>query len=190
MPASALLPELAKLTYEDFCGFPADGKRHELVDGEHFMSPAPNLKHQVVIGSLFVALTSYLRGNSVGRAFVAPVDVVLSDFDVVEPDLVFVLRERFAILTEANVQGAPDLVVEVLSESTRRHDLVTKRRLYGRFGVREYWVIDPVIDTVLIFTLEGSTLERRAELELEAGSVLTSALLPGLKLPLAAIFEG
>lgn len=189
MPAAALLPEIAKLTYEDFCTFPADGKRHELIDGEHFMSPAPNLKHQMIVGNLFAAFRDYLRAKPVGRVLLAPVDVVLSDFDVVEPDLVFVASDRLGILTEANIQGAPDLVVEVLSESTRRHDLVTKRRLYGRFGVREYWVIDPVVDTVLVFALAGSTLERRAELALEAGESLRSELLPGFELPLAAIFE-
>lgn len=189
MPATALLSETSKLTYEDFRGFPADGKRHELVDGEHFMSFSPPLRHQAVLGNLAAALDGQVRTSGLGRALLGPVDVVLSAFDVVEPDLVFVTTERLGILTEANIQGAPDLVVEVLSESTRRHDLVTKRRLYGRFGVEEYWVIDPVVDTVIVFTLAGTNLERQAELALEAGDRLTSTLLPGFELPLAALFE-
>ncbi len=189
MPATAPLPETSKLTYEDFRDFPADGKRHELVDGEHFMSPAPYLKHQRLVGNLYEALKRYLRGNPIGQIFLSPVDVVLSEFDVVEPDLAFVSNARRDILTEANIQGAPDLVVEVLSDSTRWHDLVTKRRLYGRFGVREYWVVDPVVDSVLVFGLAGFTLERRAELALEARDVLTSEILPGFALPLTELFE-
>jgi Uma2 family endonuclease len=190
MPTTAALPATSKLTYEDFCTLPTDGKRHELVDGEHFMSPAPSLRHQGILGRLFVALQLFLREHPLGVAFIAPVDVVLSDFNVVEPDLVFVSAARAGTLTEANIQGAPDLVVEILSEPTRRHDLQTKRRLYERFGVREYWVVDPVLDTVMVFHLSGVRLERSAELTLEAGAVLASAVLPGFELPLAAIFEG
>ncbi len=181
--------ETSKLTYEDFCTFPKDGRRHELLGGEHFMSPAPNLRHQQILGNLFAALRTLLQQHRLGKVFVAPVDVVLSAFDVVEPDLVFVSAAGAAVLTEANIQGAPDLVIEVLSESTRRHDLVTKRRLFARFGVREYWVVDPVVDSVIVYILAGGTLERRAELTLEADGVLTSALLPGFTLSLAAVFE-
>lgn len=189
MLATAPLPETSKLTYEDFRDFPADGKRHELIDGEHFMSPAPYLKHQRLVLALGAILREFVKRTGAGEVFVAPVDVVLSDFDVVEPDLAFVSKTRRDILTEANIQGAPDLVVEVLSDSTRRHDLVTKRRLYGRFGVREYWVVDPVVDNVLVFVLAGFTLERRAELALEARDLLKSELLPGFELPLTELFE-
>jgi Uma2 family endonuclease len=108
----------------------------------------------------------------------------------VEPDLLYISRERLAdVLTTANVKGAPDLVVEVASPGTRRRDETIKRRLYERFGVAVYWVIDPDVDTIRIYWREGARFARAAELALESGDTLTTPLLPALELPLVKIFD-
>jgi Uma2 family endonuclease len=186
--ATRPVPEHVKLTVEDFELFPEDGRRHELIDGEHCVTPAPSTRHQIVLGSLHFALWSAVQEQGLGQVFLAPYDVVLSATDVVEPDLLFVSRERLDLLTEKNLRGAPDLVVEVVSESSRRMDEVVKRKLYERFGVREYWVVDPVVETVKVYRLGDDRYERAAELSREDADRLTSPLLPGLDLPLEQLF--
>jgi Uma2 family endonuclease len=110
-----------KLTYDDFLLFPDDGKRHELIDGEHYVTPSPNTKHQRVSSNLHWMLRSYLEGHPIGEVFYAPFDVVFSDFDVVEPDLLYISRERAAeVLTSKHVKGTPDLVIEIGSPGTRK----------------------------------------------------------------------
>jgi Uma2 family endonuclease len=179
-----------KLTYDDFVLFPDDGKRHELIDGEHYVTPSPNRKHQAVALNLAALLWTHLRQHPVGRVFVAPFDVVFSHFDVVEPDILYIGNARGPdVLTAKNVQGAPDLVVEVGSPGTRRRDETLKRQLYERCGVSEYWIVDPDADTVSVFRLVDGRYERADVLELSQGDALRTPLLPGLAMPLAAIFE-
>jgi Uma2 family endonuclease len=179
-----------KLTYEDYLQFPDDGKRHELIDGEHYVTATPNRKHQAVSGNLQGMIWSYLQQHPIGRVFTAPFDVIFSQFDVVEPDLLYLSRERMAqIETSPWVKGAPNLVVEIGSESTRKRDETIKRRLYERFGVSEYWVVDPEIDVIKVYRRVADRFERAAELLLENGDVLTTPILPGLELPLSKIFE-
>ena len=179
-----------KFTYDDFVNFPADGKRHEIIDGEHYVTPSPNLKHQAVSGNLFALLWTHLKQHPLGSVFAAPFDVVFSDLDVVEPDLLYVSRERLEVLTRQHVRGAPDLVVEILSPGTRRTDEITKRKLYERFGVQEYWVVDPDLDAIKIYRRDGTNAFARVEeLSAEAGGVLTTPLLPGWSAPLSEIFS-
>lgn len=180
---------LTRLTYEDLLGFPEDGLRHELIDGDHFVSPSPKIKHQAIVANLLWQIRAHLAHEPQGRVFAAPTDVVLSDIDVVVPDLLFVSAARLAILTADNLTAAPDLVVEVLSDSTRRRDEITKRHLYERFGVEEYWVIDPEIDSVKVYRRSEGRFRRTAEVSLEEGGELTSPLLPGLTIPIARVFE-
>jgi Uma2 family endonuclease len=177
-----------KLTYDDFVHFPDDGQRHELIDGEHVVSPSPNTRHQRVVLHLVTLLHTLVRQHDLGMVFVAPYDVVLSIHDVVEPDLLFVARERLALLTEANLQGAPDLAVEVLSPSNRRQDELRKRDLYERRGVAEYWVVDPEAETVKVFRREGETYGRPLLLSARDGDALDTPLLPGLAVSLAEVF--
>jgi Uma2 family endonuclease len=181
-------PASVKLTYEDFVNFPNDGKRHEIIDGEHYVTPSPNTKHQRISGRLTYALASYLTRNPIGEVFAAPFDVVLSDLDVVEPDLLYISRERGSILTALHVKGTPDLVVEILSAGTRRVDEVTKRKTYERFGVLEYWVVDPELETIKIYRRDGDKFARVAELSVEHEDVLTTPLLPDFAVHLAEIF--
>ena len=178
-----------ELTYEDYLHFPEDGKRHELIEGDHVVTPAPNIRHQTVHANLFRILSAFVHEGELGRVLSAPTDVVLSDTDVVQPDLLFVSRENRERIGEAHVQGAPDLVVEIVSEATRRRDEITKRHLYERHGVTEYWVVDPVVDRVKVFRAgEEGRYERVAELSLEEEGVLESRLFPGLEVPLREIF--
>jgi Uma2 family endonuclease len=180
-----------KLTYDDFVLFPDDGKRHELIDGEHYVTPSPNIRHQLISGDLFGLIWNYLQDHPIGRVFYAPSDVVFSEHDVVVPDLLYLSNERAAqVLTVTNVKGAPDLVIEIASPSTRQRDETIKRHLYERSGVAEYWIIDPDINVVRVYKRTGDGGFRRPiELSREAGDVLTTDLLPGLSLPLARIFR-
>ena len=142
-----------KLTYDDFVLFPDDGKRHELIDGEHYVTPSPNTKHQKVSGNLFLLIGTWLEEHPIGQVFFAPFDVVFSQFDVVEPDLLYMSNGRATeVLTQANVQGTPELVIEIGSPGTRKRDETIKRRLYERAGVSEYWVVDPDLDVVASFS--------------------------------------
>ena len=179
-----------KLTYDDFVLFPDDGKRHELIDGEHYVTAAPNIRHQQILLELAFLIRRWLEDHRVGRVFMAPLDIVLSTFDVVEPDLLYLSHERAAeVLTAQHLRGAPELVVEIGSPSTRQRDETTKRRLYERTGVSEYWFVDPELDVVRVYRREGDRFTRPIELSLEAGDTLTTPLLPGLELPLNRIFR-
>jgi Uma2 family endonuclease len=181
-----------KLTYQDLLGLPEDLLRHELIDGEHYVTPSPNTKHQRVVMNLGWLVRGYLEEHPIGEVFASPLDIVLSKFDVVEPDLLYISRERLERhLNDRNLAAAPELVIEVLSPSTRRRDEGVKHRLYERYGVLEYWRIDPVSDAVKVFHLVEGRFVLQAELSLQAGSpapVLTTPLLPGIHLPLDKIF--
>ena len=180
-----------KLTYEDYVLFSEDGKRHELIDGEHYVTPTPVRKHQAIVMNLSGLIWSYLQQHPIGRVFAAPFDVIFSNYDVVQPDLLYISNERAReIETSPWVKGAPDLVVEIGSPATRRRDETIKRHLYERFGVSEYWVVDPEIDVIKVFRrASGGAFERVAELSLENDDVLTTSRLPGPMLRLAKIFE-
>jgi len=182
-----------RLTYADLRRLPDDGLRHELIDGEHYVTPAPRPKHQRVSGRLYLRLGTFLEEHPLGRVYYAPLDVVLTDFDCVEPDLLYVSRERERRqMTEDYLAGAPDLVVEILSPSTKRFDQGVKHRLYERFGVSEYWIVDPERETVGVYRLEDDRLQLSEELSRRGGTsvpVLSTPLLPGLAIPLDKIFD-
>jgi Uma2 family endonuclease len=177
-----------KFTYDDFLNFPDDGKRHEIIDGEHYVTPSPNTKHQAVSANLMARLWIYLRDHPGGWVFAAPFDVIFSDVDIVEPDLIYISRDRAGVLTGQHVRGAPDLVVEILSPSTRKTDEITKRKRYERFGVVEYWVLDPERNAIKVYRRVDDRFVRVVELSAEAGDTLTTPLLPEFSVTLAEIF--
>jgi Uma2 family endonuclease len=185
---SSTAPHL-KFTYHDLILFPEDGKRHELIDGDHYMTPSPRTKHQKVSGNLFGLLFIHLQETNAGGLFAAPMDVVLSDLDVVEPDLLFICAARAAIITENNIQGPPDLVVEIISDTSRKTDEIVKRKLYERFGIQEYWIVDPELEAVKIYRLTDQRYVRAAELSRESGDTFATPLLPGLQMPLSSLFD-
>jgi Uma2 family endonuclease len=181
-----MAPQTAtRMTYEEFMALPDDGKHYELIEGELVLNPAPNLRHQAIIGNLYFALRPYLDQHRSGKVFVAAVDVVLSIENVLEPDVIVVLTDRASRLQKKNVQGAPNIAVEVLSAGSRRKDEVTKRRLYERFGVDEYWIADPETETVKIDRRSGDAFDRAIEFGTGA---ITSPLLPGFTLDVSAVF--
>jgi len=179
-----------KLTYDDFLLFPDDGQRHELIDGEHYVTPSPILRHQQISGDLYFLLRSFLENHPIGQVLYAPLDVVFSHIDVVVPDLLYISNERAAdVLTRAHVSGSPDLVIEIGSPGTRKRDETIKRRLYERSGVLEYWIVDPELDVIRVYRRAEESFARAIELSLEADDILTTPLLPGLELPLRAVFR-
>lgn len=177
-----------RLTYDDYVHFPEDGRRHEIIGGIHYVTPAPNIRHQRISIQLAGRLHHFVEQRSLGRVFTAPIDVVLAATDIVQPDLVFVATDHLDRLAEANLQGAPDLAVEILSESTRGRDEVTKRHLYAQHGVPEYWVIDPVTESVKVYRLKDGDYRQATELFAEYDARLTSPLFPQFSLPLADLF--
>lgn len=177
------MPEPGLLTYADLASFPDDLLRRELIGGELFVSPSPKPRHQVVTGELFMGIGNYLKRYGGGRVFVAPLDVLLSETDVVEPDVFVVLDEQQDIVTEDNVKGVPALVIEVLSDP--RMDLVRKRDLYARFRVPKYWVVDPNADRIEVYRAPSDGGYARPEIFLP-GDVLRYPPLPGLEIDVAA----
>ncbi len=174
-----------KFTVADYMSMP-DGKRYQLLDGELVPAHSPTSKHQSISAQLYLTMTRFVTQSQLGRVWYAPLDVILSDHEVVQPDLLFISNARANILTEANVLGAPDLVVEILSPATAQHDRDYKRTLYSRHGVREYWLVDPEEDAVEVWT-ESETGQVLAA-TYQRGDTLASPLLEGLSIPLEAIF--
>jgi Uma2 family endonuclease len=170
-----------KLTYADYVALPDDGLRHEIIDGEHYVSPSPATRHQRISRNLLYLLQGYLEAHPIGELFCAPFDALLSQFDIVVPDLLYLSRERAGFLTEKNLQGPPDLVIEILSPSTRSRDERLKRDLYERVGVEEYWVVDPLRDVIHVYRRDEP--QRFGSPSLYARpNVLTTPLFPGLQL--------
>ncbi len=179
---------LPLLTLADLDATPDDGNRYELIDGEVYMSRAPQIYHQHIIGNLYYALTSYLRANKIGRVM-SGIGVILSDFDAVIPDLVFVTNGLYdEIERDGRLTAAPELAIEVVSPGAEneRRDRFLKRKLYGRYDVQEYWIIDPQARTLEIYLARGSGLELATTLR--EGDALTSSLLPDFNLSVAEIF--
>ena len=177
--------QAVKLTYEDYSKTPED-ERYELIDGELIMAPSPNRAHQTVQAKLGSALHARVQAEDLGEFFFTPFDVVLSMYDTVQPDLIFVSNENADVITDANIRGAPDLVVEIISPSSTARDWVVKRDLYARHGVKEYWVIDPVERTVWTMILDDRILELAATLR--EGDTLSSETVSGFSVNVSDIF--
>ncbi len=173
-------------TAADLPQFPNDGKRYEILEGDLAVSPSPSWKHQRIVHYVHTWLTKR-EAAGLGQVAVAPLDVTLDEYNVTEPDLLFIRTDHLDLVAETGVQGAPDLVVEVLSASTRERDLGIKAHLYARFGVPEYWIVDPEVETLAIYHLIPDGYEvagpfRRSE-------TIHSALFPGVPLVVADLFR-
>ena len=172
-----------KFTYRDYLLLP-EGDRRELIEGDFYVVPAPSFNHQSFLRNLSIILWDFVRANGLGVVLWAPTDVVLSETTVVQPDILFVSNERREIITEANVSGAPDLVVEILSPGTMERDKELKLNLYARHGVREYWIVDPDARSVQVLELEADAI---SDSNYTSGTVFSS-LLPGFNVSLEDIF--
>ena len=175
-----------KLTYEDYLKTP-DDKRYELIEGELIMTPSPATYHQWLSKNIEYELEKYVRGKGIGKVFYAPYDVYLDDENVFQPDILFISKARSGIIGEHNVQGAPDLVVEILSESTAYNDLIRKKKLYAEFAVNEYWIVDPGEKKIEIYSLK----ERIFVLShsYSEKDILESPMLSELKIDLPTVFS-
>jgi Uma2 family endonuclease len=153
------------LTYEDYVLLPNDRNRHEILEGELTVTPAPSTKHQTASGNLFVLLAHYIKQRDLGKLFHAPIDLILESTSVLQPDLLFVSKARQSIITERAVEGAPDLVIEILSPATSRTDRLTKAQIYARHRVPAYWIVDPELEVVEIYLLEADGYRLSATLQ-------------------------
>lgn len=177
-----------KYTYRDYINLPeSEERRYELIEGELYMVPSPTPAHQGIVGNLYRILHRFVQDKDLGRVLFSPLDVVLSEEDVLQPDILYVSRDREGIITEQNVRGAPDLVIEVLSPGTADRDRTLKRARYLRYGVREYWIVDPVARSIEVLVAGESDFETvRVH---PAGTVATSASLEGLRIDVREVFD-
>ncbi len=178
-----------RLTCEELELLPEEheGDRQELIDGELVVTPVPIIKHQIVNGNITFALEQHVRDGGLGMVFSPPTGIRFSPHNLLIPDVSFVARDRLHILGTKTIDGTPDLVVEILSPGTRRRDLETKREVYARFGVREYWIVDPEARTVTVLALANDHYEVVTP---EDEGAVESRVLPGLKLALQGVFTG
>lgn len=146
-------------TYDDYRHLPDDGKQHQIIEGELYMTPAPTTEHQRILLNLFRLIDPFVNEYKLGEVLIAPVDVVLSMTDVVQPDLIYIAKDRSNIVTKKNIVDAPDLVTEILSENTEVVDRNKKMSLYEKHGVKEYWIVDPSTKSVELYLLISGKLQ-------------------------------
>jgi Uma2 family endonuclease len=174
-----------KLTYRDYALLPDDGKRYEILDGDLYVTPSPSARHQKVSLNLVLALAQHVRAHGIGEVFAAPLDVILADDSIAQPDILFVVKDRLHIVRDV-VHGAPDLLIEILSPGTQERDRTLKRHLYARHGSRELWLVDPEDKTVEVFHLDPSS-ENPPRIFAHR-DILLSEVIPSLRLALDAIW--
>ncbi len=179
---------IERFTYDDLEAITQEreGDRHELVDGELFVTPAPTPVHQFVSANIVDALRRHVRERQLGKVAYAPIDIRLTPDNVLNPDIIFISRDRLHIVGPKTIDAAPDLVVEILSPGTRRRDLTVKRDLYARFGVQEYWIVDPDARTVEVLERVGNGFSIVPLLD---ENTIQSRVLPEFRLTMAMVFE-
>jgi len=182
---ATLTTEKKKYTYADYLKT-AEDERYELIEGELLMTPAPSMRHQRISGDLYSEVRVFVKENDLGNVFYAPCDVHLDNENVVQPDILFISKKRLNIIGEKNIQGAPDLVIEIISESTAYRDLVQKKKLYARFGVKEYWIVLPEESSAEVYTLKDNVFGLHKSYGKD--DTLQSPLLQKLKIELKKIF--
>lgn len=188
----AALAEIAaagekKYTYADYCKLP-EGAPYQLIGGELVVTPAPGTYHQTVLFNLGLEMGNFIRQGNLGRLLFAPVDVYLGETETYQPDIIFIARERMNIIEPQRINGAPDLVVEILSPATAYYDLRKKFKVYERCGVKEYWIVDPEEKSVQVFLHKESRFVPDQEAE-QTGEI-SSRVLSGFTVRLESIFEG
>jgi Uma2 family endonuclease len=156
------------LTYEDYVLLPNDRNRYEILEGELSVTPAPSTKHQTASVNLLVLLSQYIKERDLGKLFHAPIDLILESTSVLQPDLLFVSKARQHIITDRAVEGAPDLVIEILSPTTSRTDRVTKAQIYARHSIPAYWIVDPEQEVIEVYLLEVDGYRLAATLQGES----------------------
>jgi Uma2 family endonuclease len=182
-----LRPVVVPYTYTEYAALPADGRRWELIDGDFEVTPAPAPRHQTVSRHLQFELMGALEEPGIAQVFNAPIDVILSEENVVQPDLAIVRSDRSHLISARGIEGPPDIIVEILSPSSKVIDRRVKSRTYARFGVPEYWIIDGDTGQIELYRLgaEGYVLELR----FDRASTLTSPSFQEIQVSLARVFR-
>lgn len=185
MSMAALAEHAAKRwSYEEYARLD-DEQRHEIIDGELLMAPAPDYWHQDWSRKLFRRMDKHVLDRKLGEVLYAPFDVILDAANVIQPDLLFVAKANLSIVQTRGVFGAPDLLVELISPSSVRRDRYVKKELYARFGVKEFWLVDPANRALEVWKLQNQQYELHCMVE-EKGKV-TSFILPGFEFDLSEI---
>lgn len=182
---SAALTE--PFTVADYRAIPEGPPYYQLIEGELIMSPSPNRFHQVVARNLFRLLDDFVRRHSIGEVYFAPVDVYLSDSTVVQPDVLFVAAASRGLLVDEGVRGGPDLVVEIISPSNAQLDLRRKRPLYARHGVKELWLVDPVLEQIHRYDFAADVAKPVRIVDRDEN--FETPLLPGLVVAASEVFK-
>jgi Uma2 family endonuclease len=176
------------LTYDDYVTFPdSDGIRKEIIEGELFMSPAPAIKHQLILKRLSQLLDQFVQRKGLGEVLIAPCDVIFSNINILQPDILYISNKNFQILTELNIKGAPDLIIEILSPSTIENDRIYKKLVYEKFGVKEYWIVDPQEEMIEVWTLKDARFQLFQKVKKD--QQFKSKLLENFELDLSLIFR-
>jgi Uma2 family endonuclease len=165
------MPTRALLTYSDYAALPDDGRRYELHRGGLSEIPTPGTRHQGAIVHLITLLHEHVRSRGLGKVFVAPTDCILSNVTVVQPDVLYIATDRLAIISERGIEGAPTLVVEVLSPSTAHLDRDRKMKLYAEHGVPCYWIADPESRSIEAYALAGAEYARAGRVTSEPAAL-------------------
>ena len=177
--------EKKQSTYSDYLKTPEGGK-FQLIGGEIIEMTSPSLYHQRIIARFLTIFNNYILSHNLGEAFVAPLDVHFTDAETYQPDILILLTESFSKMQENKIEGAPDLIVEVLSPSTAYYDLKHKKTIYEKHGVREYWVVDPIDKTVEIYQNQNAKFHLIAELT--KTDTAKSQLIAGMEVELEKVF--
>ncbi len=178
--------ETKKYTYDDYAKLP-EGSAYQLINGELIMSPAPNIYHQKIAANLFIFFNNYIEENKKGTILFSPVDVYFDENETYQPDIVFISKERNGIIKEKRIEGAPDIIIEVLSENNAYYDLKHKKNIYEKYGVKEYWIVDPMDKSIEVYNNEDAKFclsdkkERKGEIK--------SKILSGLKIEALKVFN-
>jgi Uma2 family endonuclease len=180
-----LLTETKRATIEDYQKLP-EGAPYQLIGGELIMSPSPTRIHQDILGNLFSSLRAFIKSKDLGKIFIAPLDVELTEYDVYQPDIIFIRKERLHLLGGLRIDIVPDLVIEILSPSNAYYDLTHKKAVYCEQGVEEYWVVDPIEETIEIMTKDGAYF--RTEAIVRKPVLLVSPMFSGFSMKLEDVF--
>ena len=175
-------------TYAEYNLLPADAPRYEILRGVGYLTPAPGTRHQMISANLEQLLYQYVRGHGLGSVYHAPLDVVLSETDVVQPDVIYIARERYGIIKSRGIFGVPDMVIEILSPASMQRDCQQKLALYTRSGISEYWIVGEENRSVDIWTSAETALDTRRVATGE--TLIQSQVMPGLQVSPAQLFAG
>lgn len=186
MATAALEKTKKQYTYEDYSKLP-EGAPYQLIGGELIMTPSPVPYHQIISRKIGFELVKFVEERKLGEVIYAPMDVYLSETETYQPDIIFISKERLNIIGEKKIEAAPDLVIEILSESTAYYDLKHKKRIYESSGVKEYWIVDPMEKSIEVYENINSEFKIHSQ-ALKSGRV-SSKLLEGFGVDVEKIFE-